>query len=128
MRQLFRLILVFLVVLMAGQTVLHAQEVSAGNTDTADQPAEPEPIDKLGRDTPRGSLEGFLLAAEENDFVRAVEYLDLRNLPRRYRKAQPALLAEMLVVVIEREIWIDLEELSNDPEGAAGDGLPAYRD
>jgi hypothetical protein len=70
----------------------------------------------------RSSHAGFLKAAEEGDFVKAAEYLDLHNLPRRYRSFQPGRPAEMLAVVIERESWIDLERLSDHTEGEAGDG------
>ena len=127
MLRFFRIFLMFLLLQLAHLTGLHAQETVPADTPML-EPAQPEPTDKLGRDTPRGALEGFLIAVEEDDLVKAVEYLDLRNLPRRYRKAQPTRLAEMLAIVIEREIWVDLEELSNDPDGEAGDGLPAYRD
>jgi MscS family membrane protein len=67
-------------------------------------------------------------AIDDNKFVKAAEYLDLRRLPRKYKSFEPSRLAQMLGVIIEREIWIDLEKLSEDPKGEAGDGLPAYRD
>ena len=104
-------------------------EATAAEGTPPEHSSEPEPPqDPLGRDTPRSSHAGFLKAADEGDFVKAVEYLDLRNLPRKYRSFQPTRLAQMLAVVIQREIWIDLEKLSDDPKGEAGDGLPDYRD
>jgi MscS family membrane protein len=107
----------------------HAQEATPTESTPAKETSEPQPPeDSLGRDTPRSSFNGFLKASEEGDFVKAAEYLDLRNLPRKYRSIQPTRLAHMLDVVIEREIWIDLEELSDEPKGEAGDGLPDYRD
>jgi MscS family membrane protein len=102
-----------------------AQETtSAESPQSGFQPVD----DALQRGTPRGSLEGFLKAIEKDDYVTAVEYLDLRNLPRKYRSAQPTRLAQMLAIIIEREIWIDLEQLSNESQGNVGDGLPPYRD
>jgi MscS family membrane protein len=107
----------------------HAQEAAPAESTAEEESSETEPPkDALGRDTPRGSIEGFLRAADEDDFVKAVEFLDLRNLPRKYRSFDRARLAEMLAVVIEREVWIELEELSDDPGGEVGDGLPDYRD
>lgn len=78
--------------------------------------------------TPRGSVKAYFDAVEEGDFAKAAEHLDLRNLPRAYRSIPPERLAEMLAVVLERKLWIDLDELSSDPEGKSGDGLPDYRD
>jgi MscS family membrane protein len=127
MRQFCRLNLIVSLLFLAAFPSVHAQE-AVGTSAVQEAVAEPEPQDQLGRDTPRGTVAGFLIAADENDFVKAIEFLDLRNLPKRYRNAQPTQLAEMLAVVIEREIWIDLEELSNDPDGKIGDGLPEYRD
>jgi MscS family membrane protein len=37
-------------------------------------------------------------------------------------------LAHGLSIVISRRLWIDFEEISDDPDGASGDGLPSYRD
>ena len=107
----------------------YAQEPASAESTPAKEISEPKPPeDPLGRDTPRSSFNGFLKAAEEGDFVKAAEYLDLRNLPRKYKSIQPTRLAQMLDVVIEREIWVDLERLSDNPKGEAGDGLPDYRD
>jgi MscS family membrane protein len=90
--------------------------------------AEVDGGDPLGRDTPRGTVEGFLRAIDANEPERAAQYLDLRNLPARITQYSPEQLAAGLAVVLQRSTWIDLEELSDDPDGEAGDGLPSYRD
>ena len=106
-----------------------AQDTTGAESPESNEAGESPPMDDvLLRSTPRGSVEGFLKATEEDDFVKAVEYLDLRNLPPKYKSVKPELLARMLAIVIEREIWIDQEELSSDPLGDVGDGLPSYRD
>ena len=84
---------------------VQAQETTAAESQQAEEAIE---VDVLNRSTPRGSVEGFLLAADEDDFVKAAEYLDLRNLPPKYKSVKPALLARMLAIVIEREIWINI--------------------
>lgn len=86
------------------------------------------PADPFGRGTPRRSLEGYLRAVDAADFDRALEYLDMRNLPAELDEFAPTDIAWGLAIVIEREFLLNLEELSDDPDGAAGDGLPAYRD
>lgn len=84
------------------------------------------PFDEYGRGTPRSSMEGFLTAASDRQWDRAVQYLDLR---RRSKDAPPPEeLARQLKVVLDRTLWVDLEELSDDPDGRAKDGLPASRD
>lgn len=86
------------------------------------------PVDEFDRGTPRRSLLGFLTATQDRDFEAAAEYLDLRNLPSRMDPVNGPRLAQGLSIVIERELWIDLEEISDHPDGASGDGLPSYRD
>ncbi len=86
------------------------------------------PADELDRGTPRRSLLGFLTATQDRDFETAAEYLDLRNLPSRMEIKDGPTLAHGLSIVIDRELWIDFAEISDDPDGASGDGLPSYRD
>jgi MscS family membrane protein len=129
MGQLHKFVISGLWIFLSSLPAAYAAESGSNTGASAAEVIAAKPLqDSLGRDTPRSSLVGFLQAAEEGDFVKAAEYLDLRNLPRKYRSVPPTRLAEMLAVVIEREIWIDLERLSDDPKGEAGDGLPAYRD
>jgi len=119
----------WLVVLAAVACFITAPVVAQDSDASADAPpAEREDRDALGRDTPRGTVEGYLKAAESGDYETAIEYLDLRNLPKNVRDEDPAKLVRILDIVIQRNVWIDLEELSDMPEGASGDGLPEYRD
>ena len=84
--------------------------------------------DNLGRDTPRSSFMGFLLATEKFDFELAVQFMDLRNLPRSVRKYSGEELARQLDFVIKRGMKIDVDLLSRKPNGQVVDGLPDYRD
>jgi len=92
--------------------------------------AEPDfvPDDLLDRGTPRRAVRGYLLAAADGDYERAAEYLDLRNLPRAISEADGPSLAEDLDIVLQRHLWIDQQDLSDEVDGWAGDGLPTYRD
>ncbi len=110
---------------------VHAQErVSAAGETAAPTGVEgvPVPPDEYGRGTPRRSVEGFLRAVDAGDWEAAVEYLDLRNLPKRYDDFEPEEIAQGLAIVIQRELWADLRDLSDLPGGREGDGLPSYRD
>ena len=84
--------------------------------------------DSLQRDTPRGTLEGFTRAVYEQDYDTAAEYLDLRYLPDSMSKDKGAQYAKQLQAIIDRNIWIDIEQINDTPEGADGDHLPSFRD
>ena len=86
------------------------------------------PIDEYDRGTPRGTVEGFLTASRNGDYEKAARYLDLRNLPGRVAKEGGLELARKLKIVLDRALWVDLEKLSNDPDGQGKDGLPTFRD
>jgi len=86
------------------------------------------PDDPFGRGTPRSSVRGYLLSANERNYVQAAEYLDLRNLPPDMSHTQGPELARQLKIVLDRALWIDLETLSPNPEGDAQDNLPAVRE
>lgn len=124
------------VLLALGMVVLPVEQLPAQDTmvspegaeslaETADQMV---PDDAFDRGTPRRSMTGFLQAVDDADWDRAIEYLDLRSLPKRFDDVEPALIAQGLAIVIQRELWADLYELSDSPDGMEGDGLPAYRD
>ena len=78
------------------------------------QPAEPEAAaaDPLGRITPRGTVLGFIKAAQAEDYARAAEYLD-----SRYAAARTQQLARELKVVLDRELPATVALLSAKPEG-----------
>ena len=90
------------------------------------------PHDEYGRSTPRSSLLSLAAAIKEKDFERAVNYLDLRNLPFSVDKEQSSQngpeLVRKLSIVASRAMTIDIENLSTDPLGNKDDGLPSYRD
>ena len=80
--------------------------------------------DALGRDTPRGAMRGYLDATREADYERAMEYLDLRRVPRADRATQGPQLARQLRIVLDQRLWVEPDRLSDDPDGTPDDGLP----
>lgn len=90
------------------------------------------PHDEHNRTTPRSSLLALADAIVAKDYERAVNHLDLRNLPFSTDDQQLNLtgadLAKKLSIVAGRAMTISLEDLSNDPLGHNDDGLPSYRD
>jgi MscS family membrane protein len=91
------------------------------------QPAPPQskgPEDDLGRGTPRGATRGFLEAVRESDYAKASEYLDLRRIPAALRAEEGPELAKQLKTVLDKTLWFDVDDLSDDPQGNTEDGLP----
>lgn len=87
------------------------------------------PYDEFNRSTPRSSLLGLALAVKEKDYDRAVNYLDLRNLPFSVEEERDGKeLVRKLTIVAKRAMSIDFEDMSTDPNGHKDDGLPSYRD
>jgi MscS family membrane protein len=86
------------------------------------------PVDEFDRGTPRTSMEGFLAATRSGDYERAANYLDLQRLPEGKAQQEGPILAQQLNFVLASSLWIDLDELSDLPEGRTKDGLPPNRD
>ena len=74
------------------------------------------------RSTPRRAMAAFLEAAEDGDYARAAEALDLSQIPVEQRATRGAELAEMLHHVLDRTMWIDPSTLSDAPAGNPADG------
>jgi MscS family membrane protein len=76
-------------------------------------PAHETSDDPLGRSTPRGTVLGFLKAADREDYNQAVSYLDTGQRGDLARE-----LARQLQLILDRETSIDLSKLSRRPEGS----------
>src|SRR5437870_188992 len=86
------------------------------------------PATALGPEVPRGAMARFLAACREGHYARAAEYLNLRQLPQAVRAQRGPERARELETVLDRALWVDLDRLSDEPEGDPEDGLPALRD
>lgn len=85
------------------------------------------PVDEYNRGAPRSSIKGFLSSVDKGEYETAVEFLDLRNLPKGMSEDGPRL-ARMLKIILDRALWIDMDLVSENPNGNLDDGLPSYRD
>src|SRR5438128_2115729 len=112
--------------------LLLALTLSAPAATRSEAPApggEPSrPATALGPEVPRGAMARFLAACREGHYARAAEYLNLRQLPQAVRAQRGPELARELETVLDRALWVDLDRLSDQPEGDPEDGLPALRD
>lgn len=92
---------------------------SAQNSQPTAQPV----TDPLGRATPRGTLMGFMRAAQRND-ASAVRYLEVAE-----GQTPGALtLARDLRDLIDRYLKEPLAKVSDSPDGTLNDGLPVNQE
>jgi MscS family membrane protein len=98
----------------------YAAPLPASVSKPADKPAEPQAVseDALGRSTPFGTVMGFLVAAEKEDYQRASEYLQSSQ-----SKSKEEELVRLLSIVLNRGANINPDTLSRTPEGNLDDGL-----
>jgi MscS family membrane protein len=88
------------------------------------QPVPAVPPDPLGRETPRGTLVGFIKEAQEEHYARAVEYFQPPPSRRRHSEQDDEELAAQLLSVLNQKFAGALELTSRDPLGRLDDGLP----
>lgn len=92
-----------------------------------EKPAEatpPKPVDALGRETPRGTLSGFIDSLGKSDYEKAASFLNLSYLPKTQAIAQGPKLAQSLQTLMDNGSWISPASMvSNDPLGNKDDGL-----
>jgi len=109
--------------------VLAQADGDTANASQADTRVEEQLFDELARETPLSSATHFVRAAEAFDWTLAARYLDLRNLPPEARQLSGEELAEKFYFILQRrEVRVDPELISDDPEGHSLDDLPDYRD
>jgi len=89
---------------------------------TTQQPSVPP--DALGRETPRGTLVGFLKAAQDERFNVAVQYFQPFVNRRRHSEEDDEEIASQLLAILNQKYGGALDLISRDPLGRLDDGLP----
>ena len=79
--------------------------------------------DPLGRNTPQGTIIGFMLSAQKGDDERALKYLDTKKSGRSGHR-----LVNELQVVLERGFSGKFGMLSTKAEGRLDDNLPSTKE
>ena len=67
---------------------------------------------------------GFRQAVRARDYQRAARYLDLRNFPAEVTERLGPRLARHLKIVLDQQLLIDGDSMSDSPAGHLEDGLP----
>jgi MscS family membrane protein len=116
--------IVFLALALAARLPLSAQspltQILQGSSATG---SPSKPSDQLGRDTPYGTVFGFLQAAQSGDYSIAAQYLQMS--PAR-RQAEGDALAMKLNVAMNRAFAGSLRP-SRQPEGTPQEDVPLDR-
>jgi MscS family membrane protein len=87
-------------------------------------PANKSAPDPLGRDTPSGTVFGFLQAAQSGSYSIAAQYLQMSN-ARRLTQGED--LASKLKLVMDRAFTGNLRAISNERDGIPQEGIPLDR-
>src|SRR5262249_2965910 len=98
-----------------------SQLLPAPATHSSGTEAAPDP---LGRDTPSGTLFGFLQTAQSGNYSTSAQYLQL-SAARRQTQADD--LAAKLKVLLDRAFAGDLRKISDQPDGIPQEGMPLGR-
>lgn len=101
------------VILALFASLLGTADLARAGTPPA-QPTETQAAaeDLLGRGTPRGTVLGFIKAAQAQDYARAAEYLDSKQSAARLQG-----LVHELKTILDRGLAVNLDLLSAKPEG-----------
>jgi len=99
-------------------------EILQGSNETK-KPAQTNPTDPLGRDTPNGTLFGFLQAMQGGNYLTAAQYLQMSP-AKRARDGEQA--ATKLKALLDGAFVGSLRSISTNPEGTLQPGLPPDRE
>lgn len=89
-------------------------------TPSTTAPAPTAPDAPYGRVNPRGTVVGFLDTAQARNWPRALRYLEV---PPRMSASDAEALPKHLKYVLDNQV-INLNRISNDPQGSLDDSLP----
>jgi MscS family membrane protein len=99
-----------------------AQSVSSIlNAATNPPSVKPSSTDPLGRDTPSGTVLGFLQTAQSGSSKAAADFLQMSA---AHRQSQGAEFAEHLKVLMDRSFVGSIRRISTSPEGSPESGTP----
>lgn len=110
----------FVLAIFAGALPVRA-ESQVHALPQVDAPAQARAVDPLGRETPRGTLMGFIRAAQYGYYDSATQYFQPR---RRSSGEADKELAAQLLAILNAGFAGSLDSIPNDPQGRLGDGLP----
>ena len=115
-----RLGLLPFVILYAGTFIAEAKQAThpAAAPTVSSAPSDPM---GLGRETPRGTVIGFIRAAQSENYELATQFFELR---RRAPVESEQELAQQLLAILNARFVGSLDSITNDPAGREDGGPP----
>jgi MscS family membrane protein len=125
-RSTARWLLLFLACCASAMGALAQTSLLPGAKPGVAQPAAQAaaPPDLLGRETPRGTVKGFIRAAQDENYETAAEYFQPQPKGHHAIPAEEHELANQLLAILNRGFISSLDSISDKPEGRLDDGLP----
>jgi MscS family membrane protein len=113
----------FLALGAGGMRLAAAQTAERPAAPTAVAPTPVTPSDPLerGRETPRGTVIGFIRATQSENYGVAVQYFDVRH---RAAVEPEQELAQQLLAILNARFVGSLDSITNDPTGREDGGPP----
>ncbi|HEY1660478.1 MAG TPA: mechanosensitive ion channel family protein [Candidatus Sulfotelmatobacter sp.] len=124
MPRLIRTFLFAFAVLLAACSSLAAQGALGQLLGSKPAAAPKTSSDPLGRDTPYGTVFGFLEAAQSGKYSIAAQYLQMSSAQRR---SEGEALSQKLKAVMDASFSGSLKNVSTQPEGRPQEGVPSDR-
>jgi small-conductance mechanosensitive channel len=84
--------------------------------------------EEVHRATPRETVLGYLDACREGRYGVAAHYLDLDHVPAAAQQRAGQRLARRFKFVLDQKLWVDRDDVSDEPGGRTDDGLPASQE
>jgi MscS family membrane protein len=113
--------LLFLILALSVSGLAAQSVTSLLNNTTQTQPSTSTPTDPLGRNTPSGTVVGFLQAGQSGNDRVAADYLQMSAVRRQ---SQGPDLAAKLKKLMDRAFVGSLRRISTSPEGNPDNGVP----
>ena len=99
-------------------------QLPTGNKAKPETTARPVPVDSLGRQTPRGTVQGFIKAVGNENYARAARYLDLPvRMSGKARRTGPQLAQALQQLLDQQGSLVPESLISNDSTGKVSDKL-----
>jgi MscS family membrane protein len=117
-----KIVALLLALTVAGPVLLRAQSAQQASTapTAASATAPADPLE-LGRETPRGTVIGFIRAAQSENYDIAVQYFEPRH---RAGVELEQELAQQLLAILNARFVGSLDSIPNDPTGRQDGGPP----
>jgi MscS family membrane protein len=119
------IVLVVLLCFACGVNLAAQTSLLPGAKTTAPQQAAAQ-VDSLGRETPHGTVVGFIRAAQEENGSRASDYFQPAAKARRTSVEEDKDLADHLLAVLNARLTASqLDKISREPDGRGDEGQPS---